>query len=167
MKTIYFISILLILFSCNTVDTNKEINKTDNVQTFEEQKTLVIRTDFSDDAIWKTLCDNITHPQTDLKFTPYVEFISDKKYESLTPEQVQKMLPTNYHESIVFIVDNKTMTHKDNPVICVDLQAEKGRMFRIIPSEMWSIENNVRIANMDFYEFADQVDPEGIFRGFR
>lgn len=59
------------------------------------------------------------------------------------------------------------MAHKDNPVLCVDLQAEKGRMFRIIPSEMWSIENNVRIANMDFYEFADQVDAEGIFRGFR
>ena len=43
---------------------------------------------------------------------------------------------------------------------------EPGRTFRVIPSEMWSVENNLSIANMDFAEFADAVDEDGVFRGF-
>jgi hypothetical protein len=31
---------------------------------------------------------------------------------------------------------------------------------------MWGIENNLSIANMDFEEFAENVDDDGIFRGF-
>jgi hypothetical protein len=46
------------------------------------------------------------------------------------------------------------------------LYEEPGRTFRVIPSEMWSVENNLSVANMDFYEFADNVDLDGVFRGF-
>jgi hypothetical protein len=28
------------------------------------------------------------------------------------------------------------------------------------------IENNLSLANMDFEEFAEAVDPDGVFRGF-
>jgi hypothetical protein len=31
---------------------------------------------------------------------------------------------------------------------------------------MWGIENNLSTANMDFAEFADEVDDDGVFRGF-
>ncbi|MDH6214469.1 hypothetical protein M2283_001752 [Streptomyces pseudovenezuelae] len=33
-------------------------------------------------------------------------------------------------------------------------------------AELWSIENNLSGANMDFEEFADAVDDDGVFRGF-
>ena len=39
--------------------------------------------------------------------------------------------------------------------------------FRCIPAELWSIENNLNIANMDWEEFAEAVGADGIFRGFR
>jgi hypothetical protein len=29
-----------------------------------------------------------------------------------------------------------------------------------------SIENNLSLFNMDFWEFADNVDDDGVFRGF-
>jgi hypothetical protein len=48
----------------------------------------------------------------------------------------------------------------------VDLYAEPGRTFRVVPRETWAVENNLSIANMDFAEFADRADPDGIFRGF-
>jgi hypothetical protein len=35
-----------------------------------------------------------------------------------------------------------------------------------IPSEIQSIENNLSLANMDFEEFAESADKDGIFRGF-
>jgi hypothetical protein len=31
---------------------------------------------------------------------------------------------------------------------------------------MWGVENNLSLANMDFAEFADATDPDGIFCGF-
>jgi hypothetical protein len=47
----------------------------------------------------------------------------------------------------------------------VDLFDEPGRTFRVIPSEMWGIENNLSTSNMGFDEFAVLADKDGIFRG--
>jgi hypothetical protein len=33
------------------------------------------------------------------------------------------------------------------------------------PSELWTVENNLNIANMDWQEFAAAVDEDGVFRG--
>jgi hypothetical protein len=33
------------------------------------------------------------------------------------------------------------------------------------PSELWAVENNLKIANMDWQEFAAAVDEDGVFRG--
>jgi hypothetical protein len=46
------------------------------------------------------------------------------------------------------------------------LNGQVGRTFRSIPSEVEPIVANLSIANMDFGEFADSADPDGIFRGF-
>jgi hypothetical protein len=58
------------------------------------------------------------------------------------------------------------MTDPEHPVLVVDLYSEPGRSFRVVPSEMWGVENNLSLANMDFEEFADAVDRDGVFRGF-
>lgn len=49
----------------------------------------------------------------------------------------------------------------------VDLDDEPGRTFRVIPRELWSVENNLSIANMDYRDFADSVGADGVFRGFQ
>jgi hypothetical protein len=57
----------------------------------------------------------------------------------------------------------------DQTVLFVDLNelsGQVGRAFRSIPSEVEAIVANLSLANMDFAEFADKVDPDGIFRGF-
>jgi hypothetical protein len=65
------------------------------------------------------------------------------------------------------VVDSVTIAHPDFPVLVIDLNSERGRGFRTVPSQVQAIENNLSIANMDFFEFADSVDKDGIFRGFR
>jgi hypothetical protein len=35
-----------------------------------------------------------------------------------------------------------------------------------VPRQVQAIENNLSIANMDFFEFADSADADGVFRGF-
>jgi len=66
----------------------------------------------------------------------------------------------------MFVVDHTALSHAEHPILVIDLNDEVGRAFRVIPSEMWGVENNLSISNMDFYEFADNADADGIFRGF-
>ncbi|GAB4214988.1 MAG: hypothetical protein OHK0012_14070 [Synechococcales cyanobacterium] len=59
-----------------------------------------------------------------------------------------------------------TLSNPEQPILVVDLIHEPGRTFRVIPGEIWAVENNLSIANMDFHDFANSVDPDGVFRGF-
>jgi hypothetical protein len=67
--------------------------------------------------------------------------------------------------AIFFVADTTTMEHRDRPILCIDLLASQ-QPFRVVPSKLWSVENNLSLANMDYEEFVEAVDAEGIFRGF-
>ena len=126
---------------------------------------LVLRTDFSDDAAWDAVCAAIQQPNED-GFQAYVDCISDPVYAGLTVEQLLALATKGGDHVFAFLVDRDTLANPELPVLVIDLYNEPGRSFRVIPREMWSVENNLSIANMGFYEFADSVDPDGVFRGF-
>lgn len=132
----------------------------------EEDYSLVIRTDFSDDEAWAMVCRLIKMPRTRYRFQARVECISDATCEGLTPAEIRSILPPNSRESFVFLVDSEAIIRPDHPVLVVDLHEEPGRTFRVIPSEAWGVENNLSLSNMDFEDFAGSVDDDGVFRGF-
>jgi hypothetical protein len=134
----------------------KPIPDTDNA--------LVLRTDFSDVAAWEAICAAIRKPVG--AFQAYVEFVSDPTYDGLTTAQALALIPNASNRAFLFIVDRRALLPPDYPILVLDLYTEPGRTFRVVPAEMWGVENNLSIANMDFAEFADAVDDDGIFRGF-
>jgi hypothetical protein len=125
---------------------------------------LVLRTDFSDESAWTALCEAIRKPVGE--FQAFVELVSDPQYNSLTVEQMIRLNPEGDGHTFAFVVDQTALTDPDHPILVVDLFEEPGRTFRVIPSEMWGVENNLSISNMDFCDFADAVDLNGVFRGF-
>ena len=125
---------------------------------------LVLRTDFSNPAAWATICAAIRRPVGG--FQAYVEFVSDPAYDRITTAQVLALIPQGSNHTFIFIVDRIALSQPDHPILVVDLYDQPGRTFRVIPAEMWGVENNLSIANMDFEEFAQAVDEDGIFRGF-
>ena len=131
----------------------------------DTKNSLVLHTDVSDAAGWNFIYAAIREPVEE--FQAYVDFVSDPEYDGLTTEQVLSLIPKGFKHSFMFIVDQTSLSHREHPIIVVDLYDQVGRTFRVIPSEMWLIENNLSLANMDFAEFADSVDQDGIFRGFR
>ncbi len=130
----------------------------------ETEDALVLRTDFTDDTAWDALCTAIREPVEE--FRAYVTFVSEPEYEGRTTEELLAHVPHTSDHTFMFIVDRTTFAVPDHPILVVDLITEPGRTFRVLPSEMWAIENNLSTANMDFREFADAVDPDGVFRGF-
>lgn len=126
---------------------------------------LVLRTDFSDNSAWESICVAVKEPVGEFQFRAHVDCVSDPAYDGLTVEQLLA-LRGNDSRSFMFVVDRTALTHPDHPILVVDLYREPGRTFRVIPCELQGVENNLSISNMDFGEFADNADSDGIFRGF-
>ncbi len=127
---------------------------------------LVVRTYFTNDKDWNVISKKIT-ASYEMGFMATVEFLNDKKFENATAADIIIQTKPNYRHSFIFLADSTTFSNPENSVLCIDLQDEIGKSFRVIPSELWGVENNLSIANMDFYEFFDNCDSDGVFRGFK
>lgn len=132
----------------------------------ESYNALALRTDFSDETAWSEICAAIQKPSGELGFTANVDFVSDREFEGLTAERLPSALPEDSQRTFAFIIDHTALSQPDHPILVLDLFEEHGRTFRVIPSEMWGVENNLSIANMDFSEFADAAGTDGVFRGW-
>ena len=131
----------------------------------DTKQSLVLRTDFSNDAVWESLCAAIQEPVGE--FRAYVDFINDREFEGVTSDTLLQLISKNSFRRFVFIVDKEAISNPEHPILIVDLCDEPGRTFRVIPSATWNVENNLSIGNMDFFEFAGAADEDGILRGFR
>jgi len=101
-----------------------------------------------------------------LRFRAYVDFLDDSQYAGLTSQGLPDALPKDYNQTFILLADQVTMSHRERPLLVVDLFEYSFREFRALPSQVQNIENNLSIGNMDFEEFADAVGADGIFRGF-
>ena len=132
----------------------------------QSQVALVIRTDFSDHEVWEAIGAAILQP-TEEGFGAQVEFLDDAAYRGLTKKQLLNLVPEGDERPFfLMVVDDVTVRSPEHPILVVDLWREPGREFRAVPAAVQSIEDNLSIANMDFAEFADAVDEDGIFCGF-
>jgi hypothetical protein len=127
--------------------------------------TPLIRTDFSDEPGWRELARAAAAPSLD-GFRASLAIVDDRAFEGASAAALARSTAGGTGHACLFIADAMAMRHAEHPLLCVELRAP-GRSFRIVPGEVWGVENNLAIANMDFEEFADAVDGDGIFRGFR
>jgi len=132
----------------------------------ETENALVLRTDFSNQAVWETVTGIIQTPVGIFGFLANVKFLDDLEYAGLTKDQLLELIPKDYSHSFIIVVDRTAISLPDYPLLIVDLYERSGREFRAVPSQIQGIENNLSIANMDFEEFAGAADESGIFRGF-
>ena len=129
----------------------------------------VIRTDFDNQHAWETICELIRMPVHDegQDLFAYVELVDDPVFRDLTVEELIACVPEHFPHTFLFVVDKAATQAPEFPIQVVDLDHERGRTFRAIPSQIQVIENNLSIANMDFCSFADCVEEDGVFRGGR
>jgi hypothetical protein len=132
----------------------------------ELESSLLVRTDFTSDDAWQQISAAAQEENED-GFRAYIEPISDSEFDGLSWEEVKAAVPgDDPAAAVLFIADSTTLTAADHPILVVDLLDDGNLPFRCIPSELWSVDNNLNIANMDWKDFADTLDHSGIFRGF-
>jgi hypothetical protein len=128
--------------------------------------TPVIRTDFTDEATWKQIQRGVAATNT-MGFSANVRFINEKQYSGLTGQEILQRVPGLNEYGCIFVADATAMSAVEHHLLVLDPADPQGKTFRVIPSEAWGVENNLAIANMDYSEFVDAADPDGVFRGFK
>lgn len=124
----------------------------------------LLRTDFSNEKEWKNIIKLINQRYNGFKAN--IEIVEDKKFENFEIKDFLALVPIDYNNRFIFLVDNQSLNNNDLTIVCLDLTSKPAKYFRVIPGELWSVENNLSIANMDFEEFYDNTDSKGVFRGF-
>lgn len=125
----------------------------------------LIRTDFADDAAWESLLQRLREPVGKMEFLANFTPVSEPSFSGAPPKTLLDAVPAGSPHRILLVSDTHTMTDPRHPVLVVELHGA-GRTFRAEPGSVQSIENNLTIANMDWDEFAERIDAEGVFIPF-
>lgn len=147
---------------------------------------VLVRTDRSDDAAWAGLTQlvlagadlGIDEPgpcgEEPELYHPNIVTSDDPAWTGLTAEAAVADLPPTY--GYLLLADERSMREVaaggEVTVLWVDLgPAAPGdpalpRAFRSTVDQVAEIEGNLAIANMGFFEYAEGVDPDGVYRGF-
>ncbi|XAS68207.1 hypothetical protein V3C33_02430 [Micrococcaceae bacterium Sec5.7] len=124
-----------------------------------------MRNTFSDQGGWENARSAALDENED-GFRAYLKVVDDSVWDRAGWEQVrQAALTAREHAAVLFIVDSLAPEH-DYPIQVVDLSEESRPPFRCIARELWGVDNNLNLANMDWEEFANRTDHRGVFRGF-
>jgi hypothetical protein len=97
-------------------------------------------------------------------FRAYVELVDSRRWYGRTPEEIRAAVPSKSAQ-VLFVADDVCLDATEFPVLVIDL-FEDRQPFRCVVTELWGVDNNLNLANMDWETFAESVDDEGVFRGF-
>jgi hypothetical protein len=137
---------------------------------------LLVRTDFTDDDAWDQVQEEAQREYGPDGFQAYVAPVSDAAWGGAAWETVKAAAPAgDSGPSVLFIADSITFASPEHPILVVDLEDKYLSLtefpeiadrtpFRCIPPALWSVENNLSISNMDWEEFAEDTDDDGVYR---
>lgn len=132
---------------------------------------VLVRTWFGADAEWATLLEEVRTPSQE-GFLSDVVVVDDPAFAGLDAEGLVAAQPGG--AIVSFLADETTLTRADHPILAVwvlaredqDPDEDEQAPFRVVPAELWAVENNINLANMDWDDFAGAVDDDGVLRGF-
>ncbi|WP_133161786.1 DUF6924 domain-containing protein [Deinococcus koreensis] len=137
----------------------------------DDLTSLLVRTDYSDNDSWQTALAAATAPvQLAEMPTPFVArftIVEHADYDGLSIAALSAAL----HDSALnelFVVDKVSTTEEEHTLLVVHVDEADGgaiHSFRVSPEYAWAVQNNLCLANMDFQEFAVNVDRDGVYRG--
>ena len=130
----------------------------------KSDSSLLVRVARGDDAAWARLTAAVA-TENDDGFRAYVEFVDAAEWHGASCDHLRGAVPHNdAGPSVLFAADEATLASEEFPVVVIDL-VEGRPEFRCIASELWAIENNLNISNMDWEEFSGFVEADGVYRG--
>jgi hypothetical protein len=126
---------------------------------------LLVRTSFEDGDAWNRLANAVATETAD-GFRAYVETIDDPAWSGSEVDAIRDAIRFAGSNAAVGFIADDTALADDFPILVVHLDDADREPFRCIAAELWSVDNSLNIANMDWEDFAGALDVDGVFRGF-
>lgn len=128
---------------------------------------LVLRTDFSDNAVWDQICRILDKPFYDSDKMK-MNYVNDPQYAGITIAQLFSIIPDPEGSELfeIFIVDATTISDPTHPLLIVDLVGDPGytkpgRYVRIKTEETRDAASQFEIGNQDIDDYLpDDFDHE-------
>ncbi|MGQ4511763.1 DUF6924 domain-containing protein [Streptomyces sp. DW26H14] len=120
----------------------------------------LLRTDFTDEAAWRALLDEIGDD--------WLTVLADPAHEGLSVDGLLALVPAGSRFPVLVVADE--VTFSGNPsggrtLLLIDAQEEPGRTFRAeVPGAFTSALGNLAISNLGFGEYLDSLDGSGVYR---
>ncbi|MBY4211970.1 hypothetical protein HQO42_23750 [Rhodococcus fascians] len=133
-------------------------------------QSILVRTDFTDDAAWRTLMQDAQAVRAQpggFDAQAVLTTVDDREFDGWTGDMV---LELDVDSGYLFVADARTFTDPERPILVLNTdpaegeEFEKSNSFRVAPEHLAPVENNLSIANLDFADFADRTDADGVFR---
>lgn len=126
---------------------------------------LLIRTDFGDESAWVRTRSAALAENED-GFRAYVTAVDEPSLDGASWHDLRvSARGSDPRAAVLFVVDHEAMI-EGHPIQVVDLSDEERPPFRCAANVLWSVDNNLNLANMDWEDFASAVDHDGVHRGF-
>jgi hypothetical protein len=129
---------------------------------------LVLRTDFSDNAVWEQICRILDKPFYDTDKMK-INYVNDPEYAGVSIAQLFSIIPDPKSAELfyVFIVDGTTISDPTHPLLVVDMVGDPGYTkpglyARVIADDIRDTMQQFEIANMDIedllpFDFDDEA----------
>ena len=129
------------------------------------EASLLVRTDFSDDTAWEET-KAAALAENDDGFRAYAQVVDDATLREATWQDLRGAALDLEHRAAVLFIADRAALWGDHPIQVVDLSRDSRPPFRCLARELWGVDNNLNLANMDWEDYADNVEADGIYRGF-
>src|SRR5260370_21476991 len=105
-------------------------------------ETLLLRSDYSDQPAWVEFCRLVEAPYEE-GFRAYVTFIDNPVLSGRTLEGLTAVAESGGYQSFFFVADLEAISNLEHPILAIDLHQQPGRALRVVPAQLWAVENNI------------------------
>lgn len=138
---------------------------------------LIIRTDYSDETAWREVKAMLAAPQGADAYEPNLYLVDDPAWAGASVESALAAVAADEFLSVIFLVDERAVNSRDHALLAVNTEspeefefgdgdAEFCSSFRVEPAGVFGVDANLRIANLDFEDYAARAagEPDGVFK---
>jgi hypothetical protein len=123
----------------------------------------LVRLDFSDDTRWREAVAAAGAAYEE-EFRASVDPVDDPRFDGSTTDAVIAAFGECAPYLFMF-ADQRTMLDPEMTFLYIDREYRDCPV-RCPADQLWGIENNIRLSNMEIRSFVEATGDDGVFRGF-
>jgi hypothetical protein len=126
---------------------------------YDAESSPIVKTGAGTDDAWSALVQTLSTPN-DEGFTAQLQPMQDRKYVGLSPAEIADLKDPVDPAPVIFVADDEALSELESVLVVAG-----EYIFRCVLGQVWSVENNLRLMNMDVSDFFG-VTRNGVFEGF-